>query len=80
MRDLNRLGFLVAQNLLDSTNGIAFLVEKPVNPARKLDIRRPIITAVAGALHRPQLRKSRFPIAQDVLGDAQLLRQFPDRL
>ena len=31
------------------------------------------------ALHGLQLRKARFPIAEDVLGDPQLARQFADR-
>src|SRR5437762_1648271 len=45
---------------------------------RKLDVRRPIIAPVAGPLHGLELRKARFPIAQDVLGHAQFLRQLAD--
>ena len=43
------------------------------------DVGGPIIAAVAGTLHRTQLRKARFPVTQDVLGDSKLLRQFADR-
>ena len=71
---------LVAEQFLDAADGIAFLVEQAVDAPRELDVGRPVIAAVAGALHRPQLRKARFPIAQDMLGDAELARQFADRL
>ena len=71
---------LVAQQLLHAADGIAFLVEQAVDAPRELDVGGPVIAAVAGALHRPQLREARFPIAQDMLGDAKLLRQFADRL
>ena len=68
-----------AQQLLHAADRVAFLVEQAVDSPRELDIGRAVIAAVAGALHRPQLREARFPIAQDVLGDAQLLRQFANR-
>jgi len=38
------------QQLLDAADGIAVLAEQPVDPARQIDIRRPIVTAIAGAL------------------------------
>ena len=44
----------------------------------EVDVGRAIVAPVAGALHRLELRETRLPIAQDVLGDAQLLRQFAD--
>ena len=47
---------------------------------RKFDVRRPIVAAVARALQRLQLRELRFPIAQDMLGDPELNREFADRL
>ena len=47
-------------------------------PSGKLHVGWAIIAPVAGALHRAQLREARFPIAKDVLGDSQLLRQFAD--
>ena len=72
-------GVAVAQHLLHAANRIAFLIEQAVDAADELDVGRPIVTAVARALHRAKLRKARFPIAQDVLGDAQFLRQFPNR-
>jgi hypothetical protein len=46
---------------------------------RELDVGGPVVAAVACALHRLQLGEAGLPIAQDVLGDAELLRQFADR-
>ncbi len=70
----NGAAFATAQQLLHAADGIAFIVEQPMDLARKLDIGGPVIAAVAGALQRPQLREFGFPIAQDVLRDAELLR------
>jgi len=67
------------EQLLDTANGIPFLVEQLVDSPSEIDVRRPIVAAVAGALHRAKLRKARFPITQDVLGDAKLVRQLTDR-
>jgi hypothetical protein len=44
-----------------------------VDPASKLDVGWAVIAAVTCALERTKLRELRFPIAQDVLGDAQLV-------
>src|SRR3990170_6126403 len=46
--------------------------------ARQVDVGGTIIAAVAGALQRPQLRELGFPVTQDVLGDAQFLRELSD--
>jgi hypothetical protein len=51
-----------------------------VDPASKLDVGRPVIASVTRALERPKLREFRFPIAKDVLGDAQLGGQLADCL
>ena len=47
--------------------------------SRKIHVRGSIVTPIAGTLQRPKLRELRFPIAQDVLRDAELLRQLTDR-
>src|SRR4051812_29815232 len=77
--NLQRLGTLVAKQLLDPADGIALVVEQPVDAVREIDVGGPVVAAVFRALHRPQ-RKLGLPIAQDVLGDAKLQRQFADRL
>jgi len=64
---------------LNPADGIAFLVEEAMDAPGQIDVRRAIISAVARALHRPQLREAGLPIAQDVLGNAQFARQFADR-
>jgi len=61
-----------AKQLLDATDGVAFDAEKAMDTARECDIRRAIVAAIAGALQRPQARKFRFPVTQDVLGNAKL--------
>ena len=65
-RRRNRLT-LRAQQLLNAADGVAFLVEELVDAPRQFDIRGPVIAPVAGPLHGLQLRKARFPIAQDML-------------
>ncbi len=47
---------------------------------RKLNVGRTVIAPVTGTLHGAKLRELGFPIAQDVLGDAQFLRKLTDRL
>ena len=79
-RDRLALGSFVAQQHLYAAHGIAFLVEQAVDSTRELDVSRTVIAPVPGALHRLQLGELRFPVTQDVLSDAQLLRQFADRL
>lgn len=79
-RDRLALGSFVAQQLLYAAHGIAFLVEQAVDSMRELDVGRTVIAPVPGALHRLQLGELRLPVTQDVLSDAQLLRQFADRL
>jgi len=73
------LAIPIAKQLLNAANGVAFVVEEAIDPPCEIDVRRAIITAVACALHWLQLRETRLPIAEDVLGDSQLLRQFADR-
>ena len=68
------------KQLLNAADGVALLVEEPIDPLGKLHVRWPIISPIAGALQRLQLRKLRFPIAQDVLGDPGLNREFANRL
>ena len=70
---------LLAKELLDPADGIAFLVEQAVDSPREVNVCGPVVAAVTRALHGLQLRKARFPIAEDVLGDPQLARQFADR-
>jgi len=73
-----RLRLLVAQQLLDAADSIAFLAQKTVDAPSEIDVSRAVIAAIASPLHRLQLRETRLPIAQDMLGNAQLLRQFAD--
>jgi hypothetical protein len=66
----------VPQQLLHATDGIALLIEEAVDLADEFDVGRPVISTIAGALHRLQLWEAGLPVAQDMLGDAELLRQF----
>ena len=43
---------------------------------RQIDVGGTVIAAIARPLHRLQLWKARLPIAQDMLRDSELLRQF----
>src|SRR4029453_17570732 len=45
---------------------------------RQSDVGRAIIAPVAGALQGTQLRELGFPVAQDVLGDAEFFGEFAD--
>lgn len=67
------------KQLLNAAHRVAFVVEKAIDPPGELDIRGTVIAAIAGSLHWSQLREAIFPITQDVLGDAELLRQFTNR-
>ena len=73
-------GRALAKQLLDPADRVTFFVQKTVDPPGQLNVVGPIIAAVAGALQRPQLRELGLPIAKDVLGDPELLRQLADRL
>lgn len=70
--DLVRLG-LAFQNTLGAPDGEALLVEQPIDSARCLHVAGAVIAAVARALQRSQLRKTRLPIAQDVLRHTEFL-------
>ena len=80
MFDIARLGLpTLPQHLLHALYGISLLVQQVVDSAHERDVRGAVVTPIARPLHRLQLRKARFPIAQDMLGDAELLRQFTNR-
>jgi hypothetical protein len=46
--------------------------------AEQVDIVRPVITAAAGALHRPDLRETAFPEPQHVLRNIQFVGNLAD--
>src|ERR1044072_9579315 len=69
----------LAQQLLDAADRIAFLVQKAVDALGQSDVVGPIVAAVAGALQRLQLREARLPIAQYVLGHAEIGGKLTDR-
>src|SRR5436190_17044975 len=46
--------------------------------AKQVDIVRPVIAPAAAAFHRPDLRETRFPEAQDVLRHVEVLGYFAD--
>src|SRR5688500_9008213 len=73
------LGSPARQQLLDPADRIAVLVEQAVDPARQSDVGGAVVTAVAGALERLQLREAALPIAQYMLGDVELGRELADR-
>jgi hypothetical protein len=66
------------QQLLDSADRVAVPVEETVDPAGERDVGGPVVTAVAGALERLQLREAALPIAEDVLRHVQLGRKLTD--
>lgn len=66
-----------AKQLLDPANGIALVRKQLMDSPGKRDIGRPVITAVSSPLQGFQ-RKLALPVAQDVLGYPELLRQFAD--
>jgi hypothetical protein len=70
---------LVLQQLLHPAHRIALLVEKAVDSPRERDVVGAIIAAVAGPLERPQLRKLRLPVTQDMLRDPKLGAELADR-
>ncbi len=66
------------QKLLDAANGVAVLVQQPVDAVREGDIRWTIIAPVTGALKRTQLRETSLPVAQDMLGNPKFVGEFAD--
>ena len=70
---------LFAKDLLNAPDRVALLVEQAIDSTRKLNVGWTVVTTIPCALHGTQLREARFPIAQDVLGDPKLLRQFANR-
>src|SRR3712207_7951489 len=52
----------------------------PYTTLFRSDVGRPVIAAIPGTLQRLQLWELGFPVTQDVLGNAQFLRQFADCL
>jgi phosphohistidine phosphatase len=66
------------QQLLNAPDGIAILVEEPVDALGKCDVGRAVIAAIPGPLERPQLGKARFPIAKDMLRDSEVVGEFAD--
>src|SRR5436189_5849897 len=45
---------------------------------KQIDVIRPVIASAAAAFHRPDLRETRFPEAQDVLRHVEVLGHFAD--
>ena len=75
------LGLVAAspgEKLLDAPDRVALLIEQAVDSLGKRDVGRAVVAAVAGPLQRPKLRKSRLPIAEDVLGNAKILGKLTD--
>src|SRR3546814_418436 len=72
-------GAAVRQQLLDAADRIAVAVQELVDAVRERHIGGAIITAVAGALERTQLREARLPIAQYMLRKAEIACQLADR-
>ena len=77
------LGFSVrsasrSEQLLDSADRIAVLVEQPVDPVGERDVGGTVITAIAGALKRPQLWEASLPVAQYMLRDTEVAGELAD--
>ena len=72
------VGRTAGQQLLDPADGVAILVEKPVDALGEGDVGGTVIAAITGPLERPQLRKARFPIAKDMLRDSEVVGEFAD--
>src|SRR5262249_12896152 len=55
------------QKLLHALDRIAVIIEQVADALQEIDILGPIVTSAATTLHRLDLRKPRFPEAQDML-------------
>src|SRR5262249_21749742 len=75
---LDRLDAVLLEDPLHAADGVALAVKQPANPLEKIDIVRPVIAAAAAPLHRLDLRETRFPEPQHVLGNVQVVSDFAD--
>ena len=77
-RSFFRFARSAREQLLDSADGIAVLVEKAVDAVRQRNVSRTVVATITGALEWAKLRETRFPIAEDVLRNAQILGELAD--
>lgn len=70
---------LLAQNALNTLDGVAFFIEQMSDALQQCDVGRTIITTSAGALHRLDLAEPGFPKSQHVLRQIQRVGGFADR-
>ena len=69
----------VAEMLLRTLDGKAFLVEKVANPLQQRHIVRPVITTAATALQRTKRTEFRLPEAENVRRDIKMLGYLGNR-
>ena len=67
---------LLFDDLLNAFDGVALCVEKVFQPAQELKIVRAIVPAPTAAFERLDLRKARFPKAENVLGKSEIFGCF----
>src|SRR6185369_2467316 len=72
------LGMPLRKQLLNALDRIALTIEELIDTGYQRYVIGSVIAPIAGTLQRPKLRKARFPIAQDVLGNAELIGNFAD--
>ena len=69
----------LAQQALDTLDGIAFAVEQIADAAQQVDVFGPVIAASAAAFQGPDLAELAFPKPQDVLRNVEFPADFADR-
>src|SRR4029079_2636566 len=69
---------LLAQEPLDSANGVALAIEQVADAAQQVDVVRPIVPAPAPAFHRLDLAEAALPEPQHMLRNIEFLRHFAD--
>src|SRR5690606_40970424 len=70
---------VLAQKLLHALDRITLIVEHVAYALDKIHVLRPVIATSATALHRLDLRKARFPKAQHMLWQIEILSYFTYR-
>ena len=69
----------LAQQPLNTLDGVAVGIEEVFDVSEKVDVLRPIVTSPTASLQRADLMELRLPETQDMLGNIQIVGNLADR-
>ena len=75
---LHELDAVILQDPLRTADRVALAVEQMADAAQQIDVVGPVVAPAAAALHRLDLLEARFPEAQHVLRQVEIVRDFAD--